>query len=224
MTAITTDSFQVNSFVDDPNTYSFSPVSELQNNIYMVAWFDNFNEKFIYIRVFSGNWIEKIPETQINTKEDYRAIIGGISTNKENIGLVVWDNGNNGVGNIHGRYYNASGYAQDKQFQINTVTTNTQILARVTLLPTNRYIVTWMSDAESAGNFRVMGRIINPNALIINGTLTNITAPPPPPPPPPNLSPVLLNPIDDQVAKLLVPYEFSFDANVFLEPEEFGSP
>ncbi|MEW6536814.1 MAG: DNRLRE domain-containing protein [Candidatus Auribacterota bacterium] len=163
---LTGSKFLINTYTTDRQTF---PSIASDGTNYLVVWQSlnnrDGNEYDIYGQIISSDGRKLGTEFRINTSFLYnqlnpRAAWNGLSY------LVVWETRNSSKtdAEIYGQLVDENGNKIGGEIQINTYTTNYQLLPRIASDGEN-FFVTWHSANQDGGLYGVYGRIIQDNGV-----------------------------------------------------------
>ncbi len=137
-----TDPLLVNTTTAGDQT--FPAVSMDDDGDFVVAWTSygqDGSSSGVYVRRYSAQGAALSDEIQVNTTTTGRQQYPALALDSDGDFVVVWWNqDNNG---IIGRRFNASAAPQGGEFQVNVLTSTTQLFPRVAADPSGDFVVTW---------------------------------------------------------------------------------
>jgi len=145
--------FQINSYTTGPQ--SRSRVASDGRGDFVVVWYGvgsygtDTSYSSIQARRFRANGVAKGIDFQVNTYTHSIQDWPNVAVGPQEDFVVVWQSmyseGTDARQSIHGQRFADSGTPIGSQFQVNSYTTDAQVLPRASLDPQGRFVVVWMS-------------------------------------------------------------------------------
>lgn len=166
---------------DNNTTSTYADVAMNDDASFVAVWENNSNEgngtSGIYARMFKRNGDPVASEFHVNSTTSYNQTRPAVAVDPDGGNfVVVWEsqNGDNSGYGVFGAVYNSSGGVVRSEFQINTVTTDSQRYPDVAMNHNGNFVVVW--DSEQGGiDSEVYARRFDSSGNPMDGSEFNVS-------------------------------------------------
>ncbi len=161
--------FQVNSYVADSQRKPNVAING--DGDFVITWASTNQDGSnygIYAQRYNANGTPQGSEFQVNSHTTDWQHLPSVALNADGDFIVAWesydDQDGSGFG-IYAQRYDADGIPQDSEFQVNSYTTDWQVLAQVSVDSAGDFIIIWESREQDGSRWSVHGQRYNDDGV-----------------------------------------------------------
>jgi hypothetical protein len=164
--------FQVNTYT--PDHQQLPSITGLNDGGFVVSWHSNSQDgslNGVYAQIYNADGTTRGGEFLVNTYVNNHQYYSSITGLNDGGFVVSWESyfQDSSLTGIYAQIYNADGTKRGVEFQVNTYTTNDQMLSSITGLNDGGFVVSWHSNLQDGSNYGVYAQIYNANGTTRGG-------------------------------------------------------